>query len=405
MHNLKTVFSFEVTRTLKKKTFWLVAFMMPALIGAIFGVMYFTNQASEKAAEELSKESYSLQILDESNTISPEIMATVNAAPTKSRDAGIDAVRFGDLDAFFYYPSDLSTNQVEVYAKNVGIFENSRYENLANELLKQSATATTSANTQTILAGNTVVASTTYKDGAAFDPFMQMLAPGIFLVLFYFLIATFGNQALSSTIEEKENRVIEMLLTTVRTKTLIVGKILALIVLAMIQMSVLLVPLIIGYIILNISNSSLLSMQFDPAQIPIDPLRILTNFVIFALSFVFFIGLLVALGAAMPTAKEANNFIGVVMIGIFGPLYAAQLFFTSPESPVVQVLTYFPLTAPIPLMLRNAAGTISTPELLIGIAILLVSTVVVINLAVRAFKFGALEYSRKLSLRQLLSKY
>ncbi len=404
MHNLKTVFSFEVTRTLKKKSFWLVAFMMPALIGAIFGVMYFTNQASEKAAEELSKESYSLQILDKSNTVSPEIMAAVNAAPAKSRDAGIDAVRFGDLDAFFYYPSDLSTNQVEVYAKNVGIFENSRYENLANELLKQSATATTSANTQTILAGNTIVASTTYKDGATFDPFMQMLAPGLFLVLFYFLIATFGNQALSSTIEEKENRVIEMLLTTVRTKTLIVGKILALIVLAMVQMSVLLIPLIIGYIILNISNSSLLSVQLDPAQIPIDPLRILTNFIIFALSFVFFIGLLVALGAAMPTAKEANNFIGVVMIGIFGPLYAAQLFFTSPESPVVQVLTYFPLTAPIPLMLRNAAGTISTPELLIGIVILLASTVVAINLAVRAFKFGALEYSRKLSLRELFGR-
>ena len=90
------------------------------------------------------------------------------------------------------------------------------------------------------------------------------------------------------------------------------------------------------------------------------------------------------------------------MIGLFGPLYAASLFFTSPDSPIVQALTYFPLTAPIPLMLRNAAGTITTPELLLGIGILLVSTVVVINLAVRAFKFGALEYSRKLSLRELL---
>ena len=51
MHNLKTVFSFEVTRTLKKKSFWLVAFAMPTLIAVIFGVMYFTDQASKKAAE------------------------------------------------------------------------------------------------------------------------------------------------------------------------------------------------------------------------------------------------------------------------------------------------------------------------------------------------------------------
>ena len=57
MHNLKTVFSFEVTRTLKKKSFWLVAFAMPTLIAVIFGVMYFTDQASKKDGDTRTKES------------------------------------------------------------------------------------------------------------------------------------------------------------------------------------------------------------------------------------------------------------------------------------------------------------------------------------------------------------
>lgn len=402
MHNLKTVFSFEVTRTLKKKSFWLVALAMPTLMAVIFGVIQLTNQASSKAEEELAKQSYSLIIMDDSALVSSDMATALNATVTTDKSAAIESVRSGSTDAFFYYPKDLSSEPIEIYAKNVGIFQNGRYSGVAQGLIAQSAREQSSANMQAILSGTTTISNTTYKDGAPYDPFMEMIAPAVFLVLFYFLIATFGNQALSSTIEEKENRVIEMLLTTVRTKTLITGKILALIVLALIQVSVLIIPIIAAYLILSAIHSPLIPASFSLSAIPLDAGRIIASLTIFSISFVFFIGLLVALGAAMPTAKEANNFIGIIMIGLFGPLYASSLFFTSPDSPIVQALTYFPLTAPIPLMLRNAAGTITTPELLLGIGILLISTVVVINLAVRAFKFGALEYSRKLSLRELL---
>lgn len=402
MHNLKTVFSFEVTRTLKKKSFWLVALAMPTLMAVIFGIIQLTNQASSKAEEELAKQSYSLTIMDDSALVSSDMVTALNATVTTDKSAAIESVRSGNTDAFFYYPQDLSTEPIEIYAKNVGIFQNGRYSGVAQELIAQSARKQSSANMQAILSGTTTISNTTYQDGAPYDPFMEMIAPGVFLVLFYFLIATFGNQALSSTIEEKENRVIEMLLTTVRTKTLITGKILALIVLALIQVAVLIIPIIVAFLILSAMHSPLIPASFSLSAIPLDVGRIVASLAIFAISFVFFIGLLVALGAAMPTAKEANNFIGIIMIGLFGPLYASSLFFTSPDSPIVQALTYFPLTAPIPLMLRNAAGTITTPELLLGIAILLISTVAVINLAVRAFKFGALEYSRKLSLRELL---
>jgi len=227
---------------------------------------------------------------------------------------------------------------------------------------------------------------------------MEMIAPGIFLVLFYLMIATFGNQMLNATIEEKENRVIEMILTTINAKALIIGKIFSLIVLGFLQIIVVMVPLIIGYLLFHDSFSL---PNIDLSQLPLDPQRILVGFTIFALSFVMFTGLLVAIGAAAPTAKEAGSFFGVVMVFIFGPLYAVSLFISSPDMPIVQFLSYFPFTAPIPLMLRNAVGNLELWQAGIAFIILFITAVVVMLVAVRTFRYGALEYDRRLSLKEI----
>ena len=75
-----------------------------------------------------------------------------------------------------------------------------------------------------------------------------MIAPGLFLVIFFMLVTFFGNQMLTSSTEEKENRTVEMLLTMVKTDTLITGKILSLMVLALIQMLVIILPVAAGYL-------------------------------------------------------------------------------------------------------------------------------------------------------------
>jgi len=114
--------------------------------------------------------------------------------------------------------------------------------------------------------------------------------------------------------------------------------------------------------------------------------------------------LTMTLGAAMPTAKEAGSFFGAAMALVFGPLYAAPLFVTSPDSPIVQFLSYFPLTAPIPLLLRNAVGNLALHEALISITLLILTTIFVVSIGVRIFRFGALEYSRRLSLKEVIGR-
>jgi len=401
MHNLGTVVKFEVIRTLKKKSFWIAALAIP-LVAALVGVIiYFSSKTTGDMGRQLNNERYSLGITDDSKLLSPDILRSVSAQAVASPADGQEAVRLGKLDAYFHYPADIKKQPVEVYGKEVGLFKNGRYEGLAQQLLTQSVILQTSPNIQAIIQDSVDYKSVTYKDGQEDKGFLKLIAPGIFLVLFYFMLVTFGGQMLTSIIEEKENRVIEMILTTIKPTTLLVGKLFSLIILALVQMIIILLPIIAGYFALR---NQLSLPQFDLSSIPLDPLAITLGAVIFIVSFLMYTGLLMTIGAAMPTAKEANGFFGAAMAFTFGPLYAAPLFVSSPDSLLVQILSYFPLTSPIPLLLRNAVGNLTLPEALIAIALLVLTTAIAIRIGVRIFKYGALEYSRRLSAKEIFGK-
>lgn len=393
MHNLKTVYKFEVIRTLKKKSFWILALMFPLMMGAVFGIVFASNQATQDAADKMKDATFSLYVTDNSQLLSPAVLSSVNAATPATKQAGIDAVKNGEIEAYFYYPADLTKEKIEVFGKDVGVFDNGRYESVAQALLMQSVAATVNPNVATVLSGEAQTSTSMFRNGQPYDGLREAIAPGIFLVLFYFLIAMFGNQMLTSTTEEKENRVIEMILTTVTAKALIVGKVLSLITLAIVQAIIFLTPVILGYALLH-DQLSLPSLNLS--DIPLNPARIMSALAIFAASFLLFTGLLVTVGAASPTAKEAGSYLGVIMVLIFGPLYAVTLFVSAPDSPLVQFLTFFPLTAPIPALLRNAVGNISIMDTLIVIGLLVVSAIIVMSIAVRVFKTGAIEYNRNL---------
>lgn len=401
MHNLGTVFRFEIIRTLKKKSFWIMALSFPLIISAIFGIIFFSNQATQEAAEKAQNQEFSIAITDQTGLISPQIINAIGAEIVTDKQKTIDRVTSGELDAYFYYPKNLEKDGVEIYGEDVGLFKNSRYQGVAEQLLKQSVTAKVNPTAALVLQERVAFNSTTYKEGAPYNGFKELIAPGLFLVLFYFLIAMFGSQMLTSTTEEKENRVIEMILTTIEARVLIIGKILSLLVLAAIQITILLIPTIAIY---TWFGDQLKLPDVDLSNIPLDPMRISIGAAIFALSFLLFTGLLVAIGAAVPTAKEAGSFFGLVMVLIFGPLYAVTLFVSQPESPIVTFLSFFPLTAPIPLMLRNAVGNLPPTDALIAIVILAISATIALAVAIRLFRYGALEYSKRLSISMIFKK-
>ena len=195
--------------------------------------------------------------------------------------------------------------------KDTGIFNNGRYGSVAKALITNSVQSTVSPQVSSVIKGSTQTTVTTYRDGKVYDPMQQMIFPAIFLVLFYLLIAFFGNQMLVSTTEEKENRVIEMILTSIEARTLIVGKIISLVLLALLQGIIIVAPALLGYFLFR---EQLHLPAIDLSSIPVDWTRISVGAVIFTLSFLLFTGLLVLIGSSVPTAKEAGQFIGIVFM-------------------------------------------------------------------------------------------
>lgn len=399
MYNLGTVFSFEVIRTLKKKSFWIMSMAFPLLMCGIFAISFFSSMATDKALEETKNQKFSITVTDESGLIDKEMIKALGATESTDKQSAINSVKAGKIDAYFFYPKDLSKDKVEVYAKDAGLFDNGRYGGVAKIMVQQSVAPNVDIQTTAILQDKLQFSSTTYKDGKPFDGAKELIAPGIFLVLFFLVLSMFSNQMLTSTTEEKENRITEMILTTIQARTLMIGKILSLMLLAFVQISLILVPTIIAYLFFR---EQLALPNFDLSNIPLNPVPIAIGATIFAFSFMFFTGLLVAVGAVAPTAKEASSFFGVIMISIFAPLYAASLFISAPQSTLVRFLTFFPFTAPIPLMLRNAVGNLSLTESIVGIVILAVSAVLALSVAIRLFHYGVLAYSSRIKLSALL---
>ncbi len=139
MHNFNTVLRFELVRTFKKPSFWLSVLAIPILMGIIFAVVIFSNQTSNKQQEEFNKQPFSLIVDDQSNLINNTVLGQLKASRVGSKEEGIKQVQEGKVDAFFYYPKEITKDSIEVYNKNDGIMNNSKYTSVSESLIKMSA--------------------------------------------------------------------------------------------------------------------------------------------------------------------------------------------------------------------------------------------------------------------------
>ncbi len=406
-HNLGTVIRFEFIRTIKKPSFWIATLSFPLLIALVFGVVYYSGKSTDENSDKLAKEKFSILYQDDSNTIIPQLAKQLGARTVANKQQGIAKVQSHQVDAFFYYPASLTDNTVEVYGKDSGLFDNGKYSAVAKSLLNTSAsTKIGSPDLLAIAKGQVAVETTTYKaNGQEAAGWMAAIPPMIFLALLYLTILLLGNNLLNSTVEEKENRVTEMILTTLNPTNLIVGKLVATYLAGIVQVCVLLIPIVAAYLLLgndaSIANLPNLDMIH---QLVIDPVAMTIGALLFIGGMMLFTGSLVAIGAIMPTAKEAGQYFGITIALMFIPFYILPLILSDPSAIVVRLFTFFPFTAPITALLQNAFGSLSMTDAIIVIAELLILGVLIINIAVRLFRYGAMQYGSKLSLSTVFSR-
>ena len=396
-HNFGIVYRFEVARMLSKPSFWLSIIAFPLLMAIIFGVSFLDAKFSiDSAEEELKNNKLVAVITDNSGLVSEQMVQQMGATIIDDKQAAIDQVKNGQIDAYFYYPADLANDRIEVYGKNISLFENSKYTALAEAILNNSVQVSTDPNITTILADQTRSDTHFYEaDGSEANLLGDLIIPAAFLVLFYLIICVFSSQMLNATVEEKENRITEMLLTTISSRTLITGKIFAFITLVLVQALVIIGLILGGYLI---AANWLDLPSIDLSIITFNPVRITIAAALFVVSILMYSGIMVAIGAATPTAKEANSFMSVPVMLLVTPFFFFNTVISEPGALIVKALMYFPLTAPVLLMTLNALGTLSIVNAVVGLGLMTVTTVVIFIVAAKLFQTGAIEYHKRIRL-------
>ncbi len=401
-HNLGTVVRFEFIRTIAKRRFWVATLFVPVLLIFVFVLVFVSNSSTRTSAEAQKNAHFSFQYTDASGLVNPAIVQSLGGTLAHSEEAGIAAVKSGEVDAYFAYPADPATQTIRVYGQDNGLFANGKYSSVAESILQSSVEQKVdSPQTTAILKGSVNSTTTTFKDGSVSGGFNAVVPALFFLVIFYIVILLLGNQMLNSTLEEKENRVTEMILTTINPTSLIIGKIVSLFMIGLVQMLVFAVPTVLAYLFFR---QQLSIPELDLSQFVFDPQTMIIGVLILLGGFSLFTGTLVALGAVMPTAKDAGPIFGALMILIFIPFYTVTLVVSDPNAFIVQVFTFFPYSAPVTALLRNAFGTLPLWQAIFVIVELFVLSAIVLRLAVRLFRYGSIEYTRKVSIRDVLSR-
>ncbi len=401
-HNLGTVISFEFLRTVTKRRFWAITLIVPILAIGLLSLIIASNVSTTRSADAQKTAHIVFVYRDASGVVDPAIARELGGAPTTDSTSALAAVKSGGTTAFFDYPADLTKQTVRVYGPDAGILQNGKYAAVAESVLSASAEKRVGSPADVAaLRGELRTNTTTFTGGHVAPGFEAVLPPLIFLVAFFVVIVFLGNQMLNSTLEEKENRVTEMILTTINPTSLLVGKVISLFMIGIIQMAVFALPAIIALVFfrnqLAIPSLDLSGLVFEPQQMIVGVLILIGGFALFT-------GTLVAVGAVMPTAKDAAPLFSVVIFSIIIPLYASGFAITSPESPIVQVLAFFPYTAPITGLMLNAFGFLPLWQAIIIIVELFVLSAIVLRIAVRLFRYGSIEYTSKVKIRDVLTR-
>ena len=227
------------------------------------------------------------------------------------------------------------------------------------------------------------------------DIISSYIVPLLFAILFMISIFFASGFLFQSVTEEKENRIIEVLLSSVSSTQLLTGKILGLGIAGLIQIVVWLLTVVIF---------SLVAPSIIPSLggLHISPLFIVWGIVYFILGYLLFASLNAMVGSIGSTAKEGQAWSTIFVLPALLPYYLSYFITSQPEGILSRVCTLFPLTSPMTVIMRIAGGVISWWELVLSLVILVASILFAIWLAGKVFRIFLLMYGKRPALGEIV---
>lgn len=229
------------------------------------------------------------------------------------------------------------------------------------------------------------------NDGAfGFDP-ARMVTMGAIAVMLAILIMSSGAMLLQSALQEKRDRMSEVVLSSIDAKTLMAGKIVGHLILGIVQILVwLAIGLPIAMLLLDFPIFEWVAWELLPIAV-----------VFFIAGYLFFSALFVGAGATMEDIQSAGNAQGMVfMLPFTAALFIAPVI-NNPEGVASRIGTFIPMSSPFLIMLRSAMNELPLWEMIAAGLVLFASTGVVVLLAARLFRVGMLMYGKSATPREI----
>ena len=418
-----------VTRVLKK-SFWISSLLAPMLLTAIYAIPIWLAMKD--------KEQKQVAILDLSHLWKPVDLQDKELIFTfisKSELQFKKEFSKDGYDAFVSIPADVLTNPkgVHIYSsKNIGLALKESVERLIQNkvrkelMYKAGISQKVYEDTQVNINSDTITISDSGDETNSSSAGAMILA-GVMGLILYVTLLLYGSQVMNGVIEEKSSRIIEVIISSVKPYQLMLGKIIGVGLVGLTQF-VLWIVLTIGLTqvtskvyaskatsVVGLSKDAQIKASADMAKAMQDsPMGEVTKvlestnipLVMFAFLFYFFVGYLLysslfaAIGSAVESATEAQQFTFIVMIPIILSFLLAQYTMQDPDSTIAFWSSMIPFTSPINMMVRLPYG-VPIWELVASMCFLLIGFLVCSWISARIYRVGILMYGKKATWKEL----
>jgi ABC-2 type transport system permease protein len=310
-------------------------------------------------------------------------------------DEATDALVKGDVEEYFVIPPDyIATGVINRYTLEKQLAASPAITAAINHFLLSNLLAgkVPAATIARIEAPLNLVTTRLTETGAVapeqggYGNFIIPFVFGILLALSIIFSSTYLLQGLG---EEKENRLIEILLSSVSARQLLTGKVLGIGAAGLVQVAIWVIS---APLLLNLASSSIGGF-ISTIQLPAN--FIVLAVVYFILGYLLFAVLSAAIGAISSGSREGQQLIGVFTLPLLIPLWFTSLSMLFPDNPIWVFFTIFPLSAPVEVIMRLGVSVIPAWQLVASIAVLVLSIIGILFLTIRIFRIYLLMYGKR----------
>lgn len=327
--------------------------------------------------------------------------------PLPDRGAGVAALKDEQIDALFVFPPDYAetgtvvrvriADDGDVFGSDGPSYSGTLRGFVLSNLFAEEVPAGLAKRLQTpyMLVMEEVRPDGAEDESAGFDigraAFFAVAGISLLFSVFFS-----SGYVLNALVEEKENRVMEVLLSSVKPDALLLGKFFGLGAAGLLQMAAWLASVGVGVLVVGL----IVDIPADFLTLPgIGDIAIAAGYFLFG--YALFASLMAAVGAITTSLREANQISAIVIVPAFIPVWLNFILFTEPEGTVARVLTYIPVTAPVTGFIRLAIDAMGPLETVAALLVLAASASGALWLAMRLFRAYLLMYGKRPTLKEM----